>query len=277
MFWSVEARTGLYIFFKTVCDYYGLIPEDNYTIPSEAEGLEPATEIRSSMPPLILKREPSGPGPEDSDNTSIIEGLTDHNLSTAGTTKRHRHSPSVGATAVSTVVEESEEEEDHPKELSRPVTQLFELSPKDDPAADSEEAEESPDEAEAEGEANAEAEADAADAAASSAPISVAAEDEPQKQSASEEAKADPTPPIGEKKADDDKVASSEVDEATSSHVDAADSQDSDAKEAEEESTGGEDESTVEESSSVAADLETKPTDAKSVAKTDDTPAGNDK
>jgi hypothetical protein len=32
MFWNVEARTGLYIFFKTVCDYYGLIPEDNYTI-----------------------------------------------------------------------------------------------------------------------------------------------------------------------------------------------------------------------------------------------------
>jgi hypothetical protein len=64
---------------------------------------------------LIMKREPSGPGPMDSDNTSIIEA-GDHNLSTAGTTKRHRHSPSVGATAVHTVVEENEEEEEEEEE-----------------------------------------------------------------------------------------------------------------------------------------------------------------
>ena len=38
VFWEVEGRHGLYIFFKTVCDVYQLIPEDNYTIPLEAEG-----------------------------------------------------------------------------------------------------------------------------------------------------------------------------------------------------------------------------------------------
>ena len=115
MFWKVEGRTGLYVLFKTVCDVYGLIPEDNYTIPSEAEGIELSIEAVPVAAPLILKREPSGPGPQDLDNASIIEGVTDHILSTAGTTKRHRHSPSVGATAVSTVVEESEEEEEQLK------------------------------------------------------------------------------------------------------------------------------------------------------------------
>ena len=48
MFWKVEGRTGLYVFFKTVCDVYGLIPEDNYTIPPQAEGIEPPAESRSA-------------------------------------------------------------------------------------------------------------------------------------------------------------------------------------------------------------------------------------
>ncbi|KAJ4360447.1 uncharacterized protein N0V89_001010 [Didymosphaeria variabile] len=114
MFWKVEGRTGLYIFFKTVCDAYGLIPEDNYTIPPEAEGLD-VSEEPSKAPPMILKREPSGPGLLDSENTSVIEA-GEHTLSTAGTTKRHRHSPSVSATSVSTVLEENEEEEPEQKQ-----------------------------------------------------------------------------------------------------------------------------------------------------------------
>ena len=116
MFWKVEGRTGLYILFKTVCDAYGLIPEDNYTIPPEAEGLDDSEEA-TMAPPVILKREPSGPGPLESENSSVIEA-GEHTLSTAGTTKRHRHSPSVSATSVSTVLEESEEEEAEPKDGS---------------------------------------------------------------------------------------------------------------------------------------------------------------
>ncbi|KAJ4363074.1 hypothetical protein N0V83_010194 [Neocucurbitaria cava] len=151
MFWKVEGRTGLYIFFKTVCDVYGLIPEDNYTIPSEAEGIEPPTESRSSAPPMILKREPSEPGSQDfSDNATLVEGVADHTLSTAGTTKRHRHSPSVGATSVSTVVEENEEEEDHSGEEPRPVTQISESTPEEDDITVLEEPETANDEAEAE-------------------------------------------------------------------------------------------------------------------------------
>ncbi|KAF1960670.1 Mob1/phocein [Byssothecium circinans] len=110
MFWKVEGRTGLYILFKTVCDMYGLIQEDNYTIPPEAEGVEPSEGTGALPPPLILKRGPSVPAPSD-DNTSIIEA-GENTLSTAGTTKRHRHSPTVSATPVSTVVEENEEEEE---------------------------------------------------------------------------------------------------------------------------------------------------------------------
>lgn len=116
MFWKVEGRTGLYVLFKTVCDAYGLIPEDNYTIPPEAEGLD-VDEEPFKAPPMILKREPSGPGPLDAENSSVIES-GDHALSTAGTTKRHRHSPSVSATSVTTVLEESEEEETEQKKES---------------------------------------------------------------------------------------------------------------------------------------------------------------
>lgn len=118
MFWKVEGRTGLYVFFKTVCDVYGLIPEDNYTIPAQAEGVEPPSETKSSIPPLILKREPDEPGQYDADTATTLGGLKDHSLSSA-TTKRHRHSPSLGATAVQTVVEENEEEEERPE--SQPV------------------------------------------------------------------------------------------------------------------------------------------------------------
>lgn len=132
MFWQVEGDTGLYIFFKTVCDVYGLIPEDNYTIPPEAEGIEPLTENTSSKPPLILKREPSDSGPQEKEGSGIMEGLSEHSLSTAGTTKRHRHSPSVGATSVTTVVEEAEEEEaPSGKAAPKPVTQTFESTPEE--------------------------------------------------------------------------------------------------------------------------------------------------
>ena len=132
MFWKVEGRTGLYILFKTVCDVYGLIPEDNYTIPPEAEGIEPPSENTSSMPSLILKREPLNSGSQEKEGSAIIEGLSDSALSTVGTTKRHRHSPSVGATSVTTVVEEAEEEEDQlAKENSRPLTQIFDSTPEE--------------------------------------------------------------------------------------------------------------------------------------------------
>lgn len=139
MFWKVEGDTGLYIFFKTVCDVYGLIPEDNYTISPEAEGIEPPTENASSVPPLILKREPSESGPQEKESSGIIERLSEHTLSTAGTTKRHRHTPSVGATSVTTVVEEAEDEEDQSaKQVSKPATHVFESTPEESEGVEAE-------------------------------------------------------------------------------------------------------------------------------------------
>jgi hypothetical protein len=239
MFWNVEARTGLYIFFKTVCDYYGLIPEDNYTIPSEAEGIEPPTESRS-IPPLILKREPSEPGPGDMDNATVIESNSEHTLSTAGTTKRHRHSPSVGPTAVSTVVEEAEEEDENPKTLKQPFSQLFEPSPEESHATQSDEATD---------DAKPESEAAAADDAASTVPSSNTADEaEPEKQSASEDAKADPTPHVDEKQSEDDGISPNDTDDAETSDV-------KDAEKPEEESAESEDVVVID--SATAADTKT--------------------
>ncbi|PVH93626.1 Mob1/phocein, partial [Periconia macrospinosa] len=119
MFWKVEGRTGLYVFFKTVCDVYDLIPEDNYTIPPEAEGIEQSEEAKPVRTPLILKREPSGPGAASDKGSTFDSG--DNTLSTPGTstTKRHRNSPTVSLSSVSTVVEESEEDEEAHEEPAK--------------------------------------------------------------------------------------------------------------------------------------------------------------
>lgn len=113
MFWKVENKSGLYIFFKTVCDVYSLIPEDNFTIPSEAEGID-STPVSTAMnPPTILQKDDQ----IQATNENGPEGATDTTIASGNTTKRHRPTPSIGATSVATVVEENEEEEEHqPKE-----------------------------------------------------------------------------------------------------------------------------------------------------------------
>jgi hypothetical protein len=135
MFWKVEGRTGLYIFFKTVCDSYGLIPEDNYTIPAEAEGEDEQETEAQAEAPKILRREASGPA-QESGSSSFIEGVADHTLSTAGTTKRHRHSPSVGANTISSVVEEAEEDDEAPLRAPSVVSAIH-----DEPSEEAGEAE----------------------------------------------------------------------------------------------------------------------------------------
>lgn len=56
MFWRIEGKTGLYVLFKTVCDEYNLIPEDNYTIPSEAEGMQ-STPVAPDQPTFTRRAE----------------------------------------------------------------------------------------------------------------------------------------------------------------------------------------------------------------------------
>ncbi|KAF9881813.1 Mob1/phocein family protein [Colletotrichum karsti] len=110
VFWTIEGQTGLYVFFKTVCDMYDLLPAENYKLPPEAEGLETATAVpdgngadKKQLPMSIVK-----PPPREG-----IQG-EDDNYQPVGRTATRRHvraSPSVGS-AVTTVVEAEEEDND---------------------------------------------------------------------------------------------------------------------------------------------------------------------
>ncbi|KAK8232608.1 Mob1 family protein [Phyllosticta capitalensis] len=105
MFWKVENKTGLYQFFKVVCDTYSLIQNDNYTIPPEAEGIEAPTptEPLPTPVPTILKKNGDEAAKDISGSATVVTG---------NTTKRHRHTASSSAHSVSTVIEEKEEEEE---------------------------------------------------------------------------------------------------------------------------------------------------------------------
>ncbi|KAF2805651.1 Mob1/phocein [Mytilinidion resinicola] len=112
VFWKVESRTGLYIFFKTVCDVYSLIPEDNFTIPPDAEGVESTSTAAPSTVASIYVRDDEN---RVVDEEKLEPPASEKETQPGNTTKRmHRHTPSVGVTVVSTVVEENEDEEENP-------------------------------------------------------------------------------------------------------------------------------------------------------------------
>lgn len=103
VFWTVEGQTGLYVFFKTVCDLYDLLPAENYKLPPEAEGLdEPVSE--PDPPPTILKPTVQQRGGLDDE-----DGL--HSVGRTNTRRHIRSSPSTGS-AVTTVMETDEDEAD---------------------------------------------------------------------------------------------------------------------------------------------------------------------
>ncbi|KAK3678274.1 hypothetical protein LTR78_001569 [Recurvomyces mirabilis] len=108
MFWRVEGKTGLYVLFKTVCDEYGLIQAENYTIPPEAEGLEPAelvVEERSQLPTSVLER----PGK----NEEVQDSVTEENrvLAVGNTIQRHTRTKSNLTDSAASIKEEDEEPE----------------------------------------------------------------------------------------------------------------------------------------------------------------------
>lgn len=108
MFWRVEGKTGLYIFYKTVCDEYNLIQPENYTIPPEAEGQEPdASRSENEKPqvPSILSRPPEDITLPDPANTTIAHG---------NTTKRHTHSRDPSSSVATVIQEEAEPEDEDP-------------------------------------------------------------------------------------------------------------------------------------------------------------------
>lgn len=118
-FWRVERETGIYVFFKAVCDEYRLIQEDNYTIPPEAEGVDEEEQHRGEaeedfVAPGIMRRDTVRPEQQEEREREAGEG---------NTTKRHKHGQSstgsVGlasiadrSTGVSTVIHEEVEEDE---------------------------------------------------------------------------------------------------------------------------------------------------------------------
>lgn len=100
-FWEVEGREGLYILFKTVCDAYALIPEENYTISPEAEGIVSAPEEEKESKTILKKPEDEDAKGDDSDASTTI--------STGATTRRHKNTPSTGA-GVTTIAEGDEDD-----------------------------------------------------------------------------------------------------------------------------------------------------------------------
>ncbi|KAJ5352901.1 hypothetical protein N7452_001875 [Penicillium brevicompactum] len=117
VFWEVEGHDGLYVFFKTVCDMYSLIPHDNYTIPTEAEGpdaVQPAEEETVDNKRLTILRKDEDP-------------FADPTLGTGATTRRHKHSPSTGS-RVTTIAEGAEDLEDSPEDPS-PLREALAQSP----------------------------------------------------------------------------------------------------------------------------------------------------
>ncbi|EME44072.1 hypothetical protein DOTSEDRAFT_71768 [Dothistroma septosporum NZE10] len=147
MFWKIEGRTGLYIFFKTVCDRYNLIQPENYTIPAEAEGIEPAepteqpeTEDRP-RPTSILPR----PGEMGEGKGFTQEAAENTQPSSGGTTKYHSRQPS-DMSVTNSIQEEAEEDDEQsdakPRTLDRSSTILHESEQA--PKHDVEELEEEP-------------------------------------------------------------------------------------------------------------------------------------
>lgn len=109
VFWRVEGRTGLYVFFKTVCDEFRLIPEDSYTVPPEAEGVvEGHEEEERSAERLeekrVLRRE------DEEDDRSGKD-----------TQKRHHRTMAERQNSVSTVIHEEVEEDEEDAEEEHSV------------------------------------------------------------------------------------------------------------------------------------------------------------
>ncbi|RYO92923.1 hypothetical protein DL766_003893 [Monosporascus sp. MC13-8B] len=107
VFWRTEGQTGLYVFFKTVCDMYDLLPAENYKLPPEAEGLDSAPSEKEEKRPVVTAiAKPPSQQNESGEHEDDRHGL---NTRRSSNTARHSSRPSTGR-AVTTVIEEREDE-----------------------------------------------------------------------------------------------------------------------------------------------------------------------
>ncbi|KAK4039042.1 hypothetical protein C8A01DRAFT_16927 [Parachaetomium inaequale] len=114
VFWSIEGQSGLYVFFKSVCDVYDLLPAENYKLPPEAEGLDSSSgagdlgdrgerrsqQLLQPMGPISIAKPPSQRDAEDGDYSA---------MSRTNTRRHIKSSPSTGS-AVTTVPEADEDD-----------------------------------------------------------------------------------------------------------------------------------------------------------------------
>ncbi|OJD29571.1 mob1 family protein [Diplodia corticola] len=131
MFWKVENKTGLYSFFKVVCDTYNLIPSDNYTIPPEAEGIESTPTESAQTVPKLLKKDDKGEA-----NAGELDVAGNATLVTGNTTKRHRHTPSASGHQISVIEEKEEEDASSAKAAEKAAQTAAEELPKEVDASD---------------------------------------------------------------------------------------------------------------------------------------------
>jgi hypothetical protein len=143
VFWEVEGHDGLYVFFKTVCDMFSLIPEDNYTIPLEAEG--PDAVLPKEDEPVETKRLTILRKDDEDPFAGGVEGM-DPSISTGATTRRHKHSPSTGSRV--TTITESAEDPEEALQSAAPLREVMKVSLEPllvpEPAEKAEEAEQTP-------------------------------------------------------------------------------------------------------------------------------------
>ncbi|KAG8531751.1 uncharacterized protein KY384_003383 [Bacidia gigantensis] len=114
VFLEVEGREGLYVLYKTVCDVYGLIPEENYTIPREAEGGEEGEEDEEGE----QRARPRSP-----EKRVKTEGSEEERVGARETTttqRRHKATPSVGS-AIAPIQEDEEEKGEHSPAKEKPT------------------------------------------------------------------------------------------------------------------------------------------------------------
>ncbi|KIV89433.1 hypothetical protein PV10_06833 [Exophiala mesophila] len=130
VFWSVESTYGLYVFFKTVCDEYHLIPEDSYTIPPEAEGAQDHSkasddaETKASTHVQILrKQDPPESGSDPGRDTEPFSADSQGGPAATARRHKHKHTPSTGS-LVDTITEGLEEDDEQATSSSANIPPL---------------------------------------------------------------------------------------------------------------------------------------------------------
>ncbi|KAI9865224.1 MAG: hypothetical protein M1813_002544 [Trichoglossum hirsutum] len=108
MYWQIENEHGLYVFFKTVSDRYSLIPEDTYTVPPEAEGIDVDKTFDEPLKPSIVMFKKNEENESATSQETAEESAVDARK--AAGTRRHKSTPST--TLLTTTMEVPEEEEE---------------------------------------------------------------------------------------------------------------------------------------------------------------------